>query len=82
MLILEDTGGEPLDRLLGQPMELNRFLRFAAGTAAALGKLHQRGLIHKDIKPANILVDSASGAVWSLPITQLTNTHERPARLT
>jgi serine/threonine protein kinase len=29
-----------------------------------LGKLHQRGLNHKDIKPANILVDSASGAVW------------------
>jgi hypothetical protein len=25
MLILEDPGGEPLDRLLGQPMELNRF---------------------------------------------------------
>ena len=30
-LILEDVGGEPLDRLLGQPMELNRFLRIAAG---------------------------------------------------
>src|SRR4030088_3228440 len=64
MLILEDAGGEPLDRLLGQPMELSRFLRFAVGLAAALGKLHQRGLIHKDIKPANILVDSASGAIW------------------
>src|SRR3982075_938663 len=64
MLILEDAGGEPLDRLLGQPMELSRFLRFAVGLAAALGKLHQHGLIHKDIKPANILVDSASGAVW------------------
>src|ERR1700716_1588456 len=63
-LVLEDPGGEPLDPLLGQPMELSRFLRFAAGTAAALGKLHQRGLIHKDIKPANILVNSASGAVW------------------
>src|SRR6202011_3295554 len=57
-------GGEPLDRLLGQPMELSRFLRFAVGLAAALGKLHRQGLIHKDIKPANILVDSASGAVW------------------
>src|SRR6202163_5091807 len=64
MLILEDPGGEPLDRLLGQPMELSRFLRFAVGLAAALGKLHQQGLIHKDIKPANILMDSASGAVW------------------
>src|SRR6202163_4116069 len=64
MLILEDPGGEPLDRLMGEPMELSRFLRFAVGLAAALGKLHQRGLIHKDIKPANILVDSASGAVW------------------
>ncbi len=64
MLILEDPGGEPLDRLLGQPMELSRFLRFAVGLVAALGKLHKQGLIHKDIKPANILVDSASGAVW------------------
>src|SRR6202008_2449825 len=64
MPILRDPGGEPLDRLLGQPMELSRFLRFAVGLAAALGKFHQQGLIHKDIKPANILVDSASGAVW------------------
>src|SRR6266404_3942881 len=58
MLILEDPGGEPLDRLLGQSMELSRFLRFAVGLATALGKLHEQGLIHKDIKPANILVDS------------------------
>src|SRR5580698_10155467 len=64
MLILEDPGGEPLDRLLGQPMELTRFLRFAVGLAAALGQLHQQGLVHKDIKPANILVNSVTGAVW------------------
>jgi PAS domain S-box-containing protein len=63
MLILEDRGGEPLDRLLGQPMELSRFLRLAVGLAAALGKLHQQGLIHKDIKPANILVNSATGVI-------------------
>src|SRR4030081_1003595 len=49
MLILEDPGGEPLDRLLGQPMELSRFLHLAINLAAGLGKLHCRGLIHQDI---------------------------------
>ncbi len=57
MLVLEDPGGEPLDRLLGAPMEVGRFLRLAIGIATALGQVHQRGLIHKDLKPANILVD-------------------------
>jgi len=42
---------------------LSRFLHFAVGLAAALGKLHRQGLIRKDIKPANVLVDSATGAV-------------------
>src|SRR6201993_1368271 len=64
MLILKDPGGEPLDRLMGRPMELGRFLRVAISLSHALGKLHKRGLIHKDIKPANILVDLASGAAW------------------
>ena len=64
MLILEDPGGEPLDRLLGEPMELSRFLRLAVSLAAALGKLHQQGLIHKDIKPANVLVNSDTGDCW------------------
>jgi PAS domain S-box-containing protein len=64
ILILEDPGGEPLNRLLGQPMELSRFLRLAIGLVHALGKLHQRGLIHKDIKPANILVNAEGSGVW------------------
>jgi len=57
MLLLEDPGGEPLDRLLGQPIEIGRFLRFATGLAAALRQIHKRGLIHKDIKPTNVLVN-------------------------
>src|SRR3954451_12425977 len=63
VLVLDDPGGEPLDRLLGVPMEVERFLRLAMAVTSALGKLHQRGLIHKDIKPTNIVVDCADGHV-------------------
>jgi PAS domain S-box-containing protein len=64
VLLLEDPGGEPLDRLLGQPMEVGRFLRLATGLSAAVRQLHELGLIHKDIKPAHVLVDVATGQVW------------------
>jgi PAS domain S-box-containing protein len=64
MLVLDDPGGEPLDQCLGKPMESGRFLRLAINLAAGLGKLHRRWLIHKDIKPANILVDFVTDKVW------------------
>jgi PAS domain S-box-containing protein len=64
MLLLEDPGGGPLTRLLGRPMEMRLFLRYATGLSAALRHVHEHGLIHKDIKPANVLVDFATGQVW------------------
>jgi len=64
MLVLEDLGGEPLDRVLEDRVELRQLLRIAIGLTAALGRLHERGLIHKDVKPANVIVDRTSGKVW------------------
>ena len=63
-LVLEDPGGAVLARLLGQPLGITEFLRIGISLAGALRQLHARGLFHKDIKPANILVDVAGGGVW------------------
>src|SRR5262244_3259564 len=66
VLVLEDPGGEPLTRLLGRPLALPQGLRVAIGLAVALGQLHGRGLIHKDVKPAHVFVNEATGQVWLL----------------
>jgi PAS domain S-box-containing protein len=63
-LLLEDPGGEPLCSLRGRPLELREFLRLAIALAGTLGKLHAAGLIHKKIKPANILAEAATANVW------------------
>jgi serine/threonine protein kinase len=85
ILILEDSGGEPLDRILqlhqGKPLDLTRFLSIAIGLATALGHAHRQDLIHKDIKPANVLVDDA-GRVWLTGFgiaSQLPQEHQTPA---
>ena len=63
LLLLKDPGGEPLSRRIGAPMDVGRFLPLSIGIAAAIGKAHRSGLVHKDVKPANILVDCADGGV-------------------
>jgi PAS domain S-box-containing protein len=81
-LVLEDPGGAPLDRLLGRPLDVLHFLGIAIPLAGALRQVHERGLIHKDIKPANILVDEASGGVWLTGFgiaSRLPREHQPPA---
>jgi serine/threonine protein kinase len=78
-LILEDQRGELLERLLDKPpvtrvldgrrsaepaMDLGLFLRLTVGLARALGEVHRRGIIHKDVKPAHVLVNAATGQAW------------------
>src|ERR1700687_1438980 len=81
-LVLEDPGGAPVDRLPGRPLGVSYFLRIAIPLARAVRQVHERGLIHKDIKPGNILVDAASGGVWRTGFgiaSRLPREHQAPA---
>lgn len=64
MLMVDYKAGVPLERLIGEPMEIGTFLQLASALSAAVGKLHACGLIHKDIKPSHAFVDVATGQVW------------------
>ena len=60
-LIQHDPGGELLENLLGTAMPVALFLRLAMGITRAVAALHQREIIHKDLQPAHLLVDTSTG---------------------
>ncbi|ALG69115.1 AAA family ATPase [Beggiatoa leptomitoformis] len=59
VLIFEDDHGESLRTLLDKqaPLDLPLFLELAIQLAHGIGELHIHNIIHKDIKPANIIVN-------------------------
>jgi serine/threonine-protein kinase len=57
-LVMEYANGLPLDVLIdGRPMDSDRVLRLALQMVAGLEHAHARGVIHRDFKPANIIIE-------------------------
>ncbi|HYH98192.1 trifunctional serine/threonine-protein kinase/ATP-binding protein/sensor histidine kinase [Hyalangium sp.] len=59
VLLLEDVEGQPLSESTGEPFEVGRALELAISVASTLAELHRRGIIHKDLKPSNIILTPA-----------------------
>ncbi|MER5322065.1 serine/threonine-protein kinase [Streptosporangium roseum] len=74
--------GQPLDELIKQdgPMGLPALLKVAHGVAAALAAVHSVGVIHRDLKPGNVLILDGQpvlidfGIAQAVDATRLTQT--------
>jgi serine/threonine protein kinase len=56
-LILEDFGSDLKTFVVGKILALTDWLKIAIQIASILGEIHQHQIIHKDIKPKNILIN-------------------------
>ena len=60
----EDFGGDSLARLgLAANIDIGEFLAVAEAIAGHVAAVHQKSVIHKDLNPANIVLDRRSGVV-------------------
>lgn len=61
-IVLEDFGGEALrDVLARRRLSIEEVLELAIKTARQLGQIHARGIIHRDVCPANIVWNERTG---------------------
>lgn len=69
--VMPHVQGESLkDRLKGEPLSVRDALRITGQTAAALGYAHAQGIVHRDIKPGNVLLSGGQAMVMDFGLAR------------
>ena len=71
-LVMEYIEGETLaDRLKKGALPLDQALRYAIEIADALDKAHRQGVVHRDLKPGNIMLTKAGAKLLDFGLAKL-----------
>ena len=84
LIVMEYVPGQPLSELIAVgPMEPGEAIRILRDVASGLDYAHLRGVVHRDVKPANILVRddgvvklSDLGVATAAHVSRITATHD------
>jgi Tol biopolymer transport system component len=74
-LVMEHIEGETLaERLKKGPVPLTEALRYAVQIAEALDKAHRHGVVHRDLKPGNVMLTKSGAKLLDFGLAKLAST--------
>ncbi len=79
-LVMEHLEGETLaERLERGPLEMDELLTVGTAIADALDKAHRQGLVHRDLKPGNIMLTKAGAKLLDFGLAKAHRPWLRPS---